>query len=552
MANANISMKRKAWKVSEKLTAVDRVRNGESQAKVSRDLGVAESTLRGWIKEETKLRNFVHTIDEGDGLNRKRARLAQDETLDTALYKWFVQTQHSGVPLSGPIISAQAEQFDRQINGDSSQFRASSGWLWHFCKRHGISQVSIRGETRSANQISATSYPSELKELIEAGNYAPEQIYNADETGVYYKMLPDKTLAVKSQEQNGKGFKAIKERVTLLFAVNKTGSHKVKPLCIGKSKSPRCFHHVNMKALPFSYANSKNAWMTSAIFEDWFHKEFAPSVRKHLRSLKLPEKALLLLDNCPAHPPAEMLKTRDGLIKVSYLPKNTTSLIQPLDQGVIATFKQNYRRELITNIVSGEKSVTEYLKAMTLKDFVYNGALAWQRISARNIEGCWMRGLGAAFQNSNAPDESENEEESTNQSMNSSSDEQDSFEFFTEEEVEEVYARQAGRFRKALADDGLTVTTDDVNAWINFDDPVPTAELLTDDEIVEASSNVPGPSGDDDESDDDSEAEQLNAQVKATPTAAETVEHLEQALLWFETTNIDSVRPTATKLPVDC
>ena len=95
-----------------------------------------------------------------------------------------------------------------------------------------------------------------------------EQIYNADETGIYYKMLPDKTLAVKSDEHKKEGFKSIKDRLTLLFTVNKTGNHKLKPLCIGKSRAPRCFHHVNMKALPFIHANSKNAWMTSDIFED--------------------------------------------------------------------------------------------------------------------------------------------------------------------------------------------------------------------------------------------------------------------------------------------
>ena len=43
------------WTVSDKVNAVERVDNGESQAKVSRDLGVSESTLRGWLKDEEKL-----------------------------------------------------------------------------------------------------------------------------------------------------------------------------------------------------------------------------------------------------------------------------------------------------------------------------------------------------------------------------------------------------------------------------------------------------------------------------------------------------------------
>ena len=70
------SLKRKAYSVEDKLSAISNVRGesrvrGESQAKVSRDLGVAESTLCGWLKDENKLREFVHSINEIGGLARK-------------------------------------------------------------------------------------------------------------------------------------------------------------------------------------------------------------------------------------------------------------------------------------------------------------------------------------------------------------------------------------------------------------------------------------------------------------------------------------------------
>jgi len=118
--------------------------------------------------------------------------------------------------------------------------------------------------------------------------------------------------------------------------------------------------------------------MTSAIFAEWFQSEFVPSVCKHLRSLKLPGKAVLPLDNCPAHPPADTLKSRDGLITVAYLPKNTTSLIQPLDQGIIATFKKLYKRKPVTNIISTDTPVTDFLKSMSIKNFFYTGQTAVQ------------------------------------------------------------------------------------------------------------------------------------------------------------------------------
>ena len=65
------SLKCKAYSVEDKLLAISLARGGESQAKVSRDLGVAESTLRGWLKDENKLRKFVHSVDEIGDLARK-------------------------------------------------------------------------------------------------------------------------------------------------------------------------------------------------------------------------------------------------------------------------------------------------------------------------------------------------------------------------------------------------------------------------------------------------------------------------------------------------
>ena len=45
-----------------------------------------------------------------------------------------------------------------------------------------------------------------------------------------------------------------------------------------------------------------------------------------------------------------MLQSRDGKIGVMFLPKNTTALIHPLDQGIIKAFKAHYRRELLSAI----------------------------------------------------------------------------------------------------------------------------------------------------------------------------------------------------------
>uniref|UniRef100_A0A8C0H1Q8 DDE-1 domain-containing protein n=1 Tax=Chelonoidis abingdonii TaxID=106734 RepID=A0A8C0H1Q8_CHEAB len=199
-------------------------------------------------------------------------------------------------------------------------------------------------------------------------------------------MLPHKTLSFNYETQKTAGFKKIKDYVTLLFCSNKTGSHKLALPLIGCFHNPRCFNNLNRAKLPVIYANSKNPWMTRHIFNDWFHNRFVPAV------------PLLLLDNCPAHPPAESLVLNDEKIRVLYLPFNTTSKIQPLDQGIIQNFKNNYRQELISVIVSCTSSgISNFLKQINMKEIIYLVKKAWDGVKQKSIENSWMKALSNAF-----------------------------------------------------------------------------------------------------------------------------------------------------------
>lgn len=108
----------------------------------------------------------------------------------------------------------QAEKFHHQLHGDEGEgdFIVNKGWCHHFQKRHSIGSVKIQGEQRSANTAAAYSFPAQLKEFLEEKIPTKEQIYNADETGFFDKMLPDRTLAVKENIYKTKGFKQAKNR----------------------------------------------------------------------------------------------------------------------------------------------------------------------------------------------------------------------------------------------------------------------------------------------------------------------------------------------------
>ena len=109
----------------------------------------------------------------------------------------------------------------------------------------------------------------------------PELLYNTDETGLYYRLLPDRTLASNESEAGAKGHKACKHRVTLLVTCNSNGSDKHKLLVIGKSARPLCFRAKPGRPKPdprVYYDHSKSAWMNRTIFRRWL-KIFVRDVR---------------------------------------------------------------------------------------------------------------------------------------------------------------------------------------------------------------------------------------------------------------------------------
>ena len=85
--------KRKCYSIEEKLHIIKRIRNGETQATISKDTGIAGSTLRGWLKDEENIKSFIVTVNSNEGMKRKRVKLGRDQELDQELFNWFCKSR---------------------------------------------------------------------------------------------------------------------------------------------------------------------------------------------------------------------------------------------------------------------------------------------------------------------------------------------------------------------------------------------------------------------------------------------------------------------------
>lgn len=323
--------------------------------------------------------------------------------MEKLLYNWFLKQREKHVPITSEILRAKAKFFYEKLTG-KNDFLASNGWLCKFKARYGIRYLKVCGERVSSDAAAVIPFQKKFSELVAEMDLTKDQIYNADETAAFWRVLPGNTW-VHASEQSAPGRKISKDRVTFMPCCNAGGTHKLPLLVIGKFSNPRAFKNVH---LPVVYKATARGWMTRDLFIEWFKTCFIPSVKRYLKDVNKPKKALLLLDNAPSHPSEEELNSIDPNFKVMFLPPNCTALIQPMDQNLIQNIKIRYRKLLLQNIISQEnEDIVKILKNYNLKDAVINLNRAWQSISVNNIDKSWSQLLQPRSENNEWDEEDE-------------------------------------------------------------------------------------------------------------------------------------------------
>jgi len=329
---------------------------------------LARRTLNDLKKKEQSLfkRGDIHNMSF-----RSLPKLIYPE-IDKKLITWVEELESRGAILSDELIRNKAIQIGNELK--YTAFKSSKGWLECFKNRHNLKLRKLHGESYANRAINFDELLDTLREKIRA--YKEENVYNADETGIFYKLIPSKSVCILTRS----GHKLLKDRLSILLCTNMTGTKKLKPLVIGRYKKPRCFKNFPVQNF-VDYISSQRSWMTSSIFNQWL-------MTWDMVLQKDESKILLVVDNCPAHKIQVSLRN----IEIYFLPPNLTSTVQPLDQGIIHAMKTKFNghkiRDLIEKIEGGA-DVYECYKKINMKDAIMFLSKAWDEIKSETINNCF-------------------------------------------------------------------------------------------------------------------------------------------------------------------
>lgn len=153
---------------------------------------------------------------------------------------WFRAARIKGTAISGPLLKTKAAEFAKQFGCD--EFSASTQ---SFQKRHSLVLNLVCGEARDMNQLTVDDWHQKLPALL--AGYEEKDLANCDETALFYRAIPQKSLSFKGDNCSGR--KVNKDRLSILLCAFADGKVK-KPLIISEAAKPRCFQNIDISLLP--------------------------------------------------------------------------------------------------------------------------------------------------------------------------------------------------------------------------------------------------------------------------------------------------------------
>jgi hypothetical protein len=324
--------------------------NPPSKHALAREYNVSEGAIRKvWEKRDSILERSA-LLSEKAKQKTFRASVGRFTKLEDMLYIWIDSMRRARFPIPPSLAITKAKNIAFTLSIFDSDFKASWQWLSCFRTRRGLQKMLLHGEGVEVDKNDLELLSTLEESYFNIAQYDPENVYNMDETGLFFRLLPRYSILMSNEDiSSTRGKKKAKDCVSLIVCANASGTHKIPCVMIRKPKEPACIKDRHWLVL---YFNQAKAWMDVETCWKWFNEVFVQEVKR-----RIGRPVLLLKDNAPGHFDAFECHN----IRVVFFPPNCTSWKQPCDMGIIAAFKKRYKYLYLKDILDFYK-LDEQLK----------------------------------------------------------------------------------------------------------------------------------------------------------------------------------------------
>jgi hypothetical protein len=340
---------------------------------LAKEFGISKGQVSDILKNSNK---WLDIDPNSYKATLKKSRPSPLINIEETLILWIEKALESNLTITGAIIQQKALNFADLLS--YPDFKASQGWLENFKHRYSIKAFNKHGEAQSTPISEIPQMREDLREVLR--QYRREDIFNCDETALFWKMEPNRGLSTQPLS----GIKKNKDRVTILLTCNSTGTEKLNPLFIHKFQNPRPLRGIRKDTLPVDYYWNNTSWMQISIWNNYL-KKLNKKMQNENRNI------LLLVDNAPTHTLTEDVILTN--ITIHYLPPNTTTHLQPCDAGIIHSFKAHYKKLFLKKKIINFEEEQSGLEPDPIN--IYHAikmvATAWNFVTPVIIYNCWKK-----------------------------------------------------------------------------------------------------------------------------------------------------------------
>ena len=103
------------------------------------------------------------------------------------MYLWVSKAMGDRIVLTGEILRQKWNTFADMVGiPEDDRLKLSNGWLGRFKDRNGLKEMKRHGEAASSAADTVEKERKRVQDLIKEADYQLRDIYNMDETGLFY------------------------------------------------------------------------------------------------------------------------------------------------------------------------------------------------------------------------------------------------------------------------------------------------------------------------------------------------------------------------------